>query len=179
MLTTVVFTVFGADRPGLVEAVSTRVSRHGGNWLESRLLHLGGHFAGIVRLEVEAERHHALLEALGELDREGLKVVVHEAGMPAAAAAPEPTGGREVLLELVGHDRPGIVREIARALAARGVNVEDLATERTSAPMSGEPMFTARAELLLPGGLEPSVLRRDLEQIAADLMVDLTIHTSG
>jgi glycine cleavage system regulatory protein len=181
MLTTVVFTVFGADRPGLVEAVSTRVTANGGNWLESRLLHLGGHFAGIVRLEVEETQREPLLAALAGLDREGLKIVVHEAGAPAAAAtpvAPAP-GGRAITLEVVGHDRPGIVREIARALAARGVNVEDLATERTSAPMSGEPMFTARAEVLLPAGLDPAALRRDLEEIAADLMVDLTFHATA
>lgn len=170
MLTTVVITIFGADRPGLVEAVAARVAAHGGNWLESRLLHLGGHFAGIVRLEVDAARRAALLDALRQSDDSGLTIIVHEttdAGVLRAAS------GSTVTLEVVGQDRPGIVRAISRALAARGVNVEELATERTSAPMSGEPIFQARATVTLPAGIDPATLRGDLEKIAADLMVDV------
>ena len=173
MITTVVFTVFGADRPGLVEAVAGCVTAHGGNWLESRLLHLGGHFAGIVRAEIDDARETELLAALRGLERKGLHVVVHHSGdldVTKAASA----GGAMARLEIMGHDRPGIVREIASALAARGVNVEELATERISAPMTGDPMFVARAEVQLPAGLDPSVLRGALEKIAADLMVELS-----
>jgi len=173
MITTVVFTVFGADRPGLVEAVAGCVTAHGGNWLESRLLHLGGHFAGIVRAEVDDARETELLAALRGLERKGLHVVVHHSGEQDVIQTPS-AAGASARLEIMGHDRPGIVREIASALAARGVNVEELATERISAPMTGDPMFVARAEVQLPAGLEPTVLRGALEKIAADLMVELT-----
>lgn len=173
MITTVVFTVFGADRPGLVEAVAGCVTAHGGNWLESRLLHLGGHFAGIVRAEIDDARHTELLAGLRGLERKGLHVIVHHSGDQGAVKAAS-AGGATARLEVMGHDRPGIVREIASALAARGVNVEELATERVSAPMTGDPMFVARAEVQLPAGLEPAVLRNALEKIAADLMVELT-----
>lgn len=176
MLTTVVFTVFGADRPGLVEAVAGCVTAHGGNWLESRLLHLGGHFAGIVRAEIDEARRAELLAGLRGLEPRGLTVVVHHAGEQPPARAESQTS-RNARLEVMGHDRPGIVREIATALAARGVNVEELATERVSAPMTGDPMFVARADVHLPAGLEPSVLRDALEKIAADLMVELTFAT--
>lgn len=174
MLTTVVITVFGADRPGLVEAVSARVSAHGGNWLESRMLHLGGHFAGIVRIEVDEARHAELLRALSGLDRDGLSVVVHHSG----AAPTSAVSGLRATIEVVGHDRPGIVREISRILAVRGVNVEELATERTSAPMTGEPIFKAEAAVLLPAEMEVATLRGELEKIAADLMVDLRFKST-
>jgi len=52
MLATLVMTVIGADRPGLVQMVAARVADHGGNWLESRMCRLGGQFAGILRVEV-------------------------------------------------------------------------------------------------------------------------------
>ena len=54
------------------------------------------------------------------------------------------------MLEIVGQDRPGIVREISHALASFGINVEELQTECASAAMSGETLFKARARLSLP-----------------------------
>jgi glycine cleavage system regulatory protein len=81
-------------------------------------------------------------------------------------------------LEIVGHDRPGIVREIARALSARAVNVEELSTERSSAPMTGELIFTARANVRLPPGMAAREVKRELEAIASDLMVDLDFRES-
>ena len=41
-------------------------------------------------------------------------------------------------LELIGPDRPGIVREVSPALAERGVGIEELATEVVSGSWSGE-----------------------------------------
>ncbi len=169
MLSTLVITLFGADRPGLVEATAARVAAHGGNWLESRLLHLGGHFAGIVRVEVEASRAAELRQALLQPDPVGLTVVVHEAESSPRVA----TDKAPAILEVVGHDRPGIIRALSHALAARHVNVEELTTERTNAPMTGEPIFQARASLSFPPGLDPSTVRTDLEKIAGDLMVDI------
>ncbi len=171
MLSTLVITLFGADRPGLVEATAARVAAHGGNWLESRLLHLGGHFAGIVRIEVDATRAAELRQALLQPEPLGLTVVVHEAETSPRA----PGDTTPATLEVVGHDRPGIIRALSRALAAQHVNVEELTTERTNAPMTGEPIFQARASLSFPQGLDPSTLRVELEKIAGDLMVDLRL----
>jgi glycine cleavage system regulatory protein len=67
------------------------------------------------------------------------------------------------------------VREITDALAAQGVNVEELATECVSAPMSGEQLFQARAKLLLPAGVTVSALRQSLERAAGGIGVDFTI----
>jgi len=165
-----VLTLVGADRPGLVEKVAAVVAAHAGNWLESRLCRLGGQFAGIVRIHSPAERRATLTAALRGLAAEGLTVEVYEDTVPAVAPA---ATARAARLELVGQDRPGIVRQVAAALAARGVNVEELATECVSAPMSGETLFKAQARLRLPEGGDVAALRAELERIAADLLVDL------
>jgi len=86
-----------------------------------------------------------------------------------------PAAGTTVL-ELIGQDRPGIVRQISRALAQHGVNVEELRTECASAPMSGETLFKAQARLYIPASCDSAALRRELERIAADLMVDLLLR---
>jgi len=112
------------------------------------------------------------VEALRRLEGTvGLKVVV-EAG-PARAA---PAGARRIMeLDLVGLDRPGIVREIARALVEHGVNIEELVTDRSTAPMSAELLFRSRARLAVPARTDPAQLRARLEKLAADLVVQVTL----
>ncbi|MBM3855721.1 MAG: ACT domain-containing protein [Verrucomicrobia bacterium] len=173
MLATLVMTVIGADRPGLVEMVAARVADHGGNWLESRMCHLGGQFAGILRVEVARERRDELVNALRTLEVDGLRVIMHAEGGVAPAGTPPP--GALATIELVGQDRPGILRSVAAVFAAHGVNVEELSSERVSAPMGGGTLFQARATVLVPPPVALAVVRADLERIAADLMVDLKL----
>jgi len=164
-----VLTLIGPDRPGLVEAVAERVTSHGGNWLESRMAHLAGHFAGLLHVELPDDRLRALEEALRELEGLGLRVVVHGGTPPGAE------NRRTMRLEATGHDHPGIVRDISQVLVRHGVNIAELTTDRLSAPMAGGPLFVARARLEVPPGIDTDRLRRDLETIAHDLMVDLTL----
>ena len=77
-------------------------------------------------------------------------------------------------LAVTGGDRPGIVRDVSRVLAAQSVNVEELESAMACAPMSGEPRFVARARLLVPASLELSTLRTALEALGNELMVDLS-----
>ena len=163
-----VMTVIGDDRPGLVEKLARSVSAHGGNWLESRMAHLSGKFAGILRVSVPQNQVAALLEAVRGLGAEGLTVVSEQSGAWSPSVQP-------VRLELTGADHIGIVRDIAALLTARQVNVEELQTDRVTAPMSGEMLFRARALLHLPPGMSQDDLRRDLEELANDLMVDLSL----
>lgn len=169
MQSPLVMTVIGRDRTGLVESVARLVTEHGGNWLESRMCRLGGEFAGILRAQVPIEQRPALERALVALP--GLTVIVR-----TDESAHVETGSRLASLEVVGHDRPGIVREITRTLAAHGVNVEELATECTSAPMSGEPLFQARAKLRLPAGVTLNQLQAALEGAASDLTVEAKLE---
>ena len=165
-----VMTIISPDRTGLVESIARTVAEHGGNWLESRMCRLGGEFAGILRIEVPAEKKSALLGALQTLQANGLQILVRADQAPAAAAF-----GKQAKLEIVGSDRPGIVREITSALARAGVNVEEFTSEVVSAPMSGETLFKAGARLQLPERCDLAALKRDLEKIAADLLVDVSI----
>jgi glycine cleavage system regulatory protein len=165
-----VMTIIGRDRPGLVDLVARLVAEHGGNWLESRMSHLGGHFAGILRIQAPVAQEAALTRALADLATQGLTVVVHRDQEPAPPAAP-----LLATLAIVGQDRPGIIRQISRALAQQGVNVEELSTECGSAPMSGETLFQAQAKLAIPGSCNLAQLQAELEQIGADLMVDVSL----
>lgn len=164
-----VMTVIGTDRPGLVESVAAVVADHEGNWLESRMSRLGGQFAGILRVEVPPAREKELVAALKQMGERGLTVVVQPDQVRQQAAV------RMYVLEIVGQDRPGIVREISSALAAHNVNVEELETECVSAAMSGESLFKAHATLGVPREADLGAVRSKLEKIAEDLIVELQL----
>lgn len=168
MQRTLVMTVLGPDRPGIVEQLARLIRQHGGNWLESRMARLGGQFAGLLRVQVPAAAEAALQSALAGLAGQGLHVVVH-------ADQPGPTASAAELrqLEIIGHDRPGIIQEITGALARHGVNVEELETECVSAAMSGETLFKARAQVRVPATANVAALKAELEKTAADLIVEV------
>lgn len=168
-----VLTLIGPDRPGLVESVADTVAAGGGNWLESRMAHLAGQFAGILRVEVPDDKAEALVAAIRKLDDRGLRLVIEPTIPP-----PKVEQGQAIDLELVGQDRPGIMKEVSQLLASKGVNVEDLKTDRTSAPMSGEPLFSAKARVRVPRQLPIGELRNSLERLAQDLMVELRVAES-
>src|SRR5437879_12958151 len=96
-----VMTIIGQDRPGLVDSVAAIVAEHGGNWLESRMSRLGGHFAGILRVEVPGDQEAALVHSLKGLSTKGLSVVVHS---DHAQALPEEH--KLSMPETVSMDRP-------------------------------------------------------------------------
>ena len=169
--TQLVMTIIGPDRPGIVDARSREIKAHGGNWLESRMASLASHFAGILLVEVPRAQVDALCAALSSMERLSVKVTVVQSEVRAAREAP-----RRVTLELTGIDQVGIVQAITAALAAREVNIEELDTEITTAPMSGEPTFNARARLLVPASATLADLRQALEQLGSHLMVDIELE---
>lgn len=168
-----VLTVIARDRPGLVKRISDVVASHNGNWIDSSMARLGGEFAGIVRIAVPHENADALTAGLTSLGADGIDVTLRQ------DARPSPPDGHHVRLELTGVDHPGIVLEVTRALEAHGVSIDQLQTGVFPASMTGEAMFSAEADLVLPAGLELSALRQTLEHIAGDIMVDIELMASG
>jgi len=170
MNVSLVMTMIAQDRPGLVEAISAVIADHDGNWVESRMSHLAGHFAGILRAQVPEEQAESLAVSLRALASEGLELVMH-----TDDDAP-PDAGRDLIrLDVLGQDRPGIVREITRTIAVHGFNLEELKTTCQSAPMSGEMLFRATARLRGTSQGTVDQLRHALEQTADDLMVDVRL----
>ena len=172
-MTSLVLTLIGPDRPGLVEALSEAIADHGANWLESRMSRLDGWFAGLLRVSIPDAHVADLTRALDALGSHGLRVTVQ-----AAEPVPSAAETRALQLELIGQDRPGIIRQLSHVLAERRVNVDELDTNVTSAPMSGEPLFRARASLRVPSSVPLEELRETLEKIANELMVDLSLDDS-
>ena len=169
----VILIVTGSDRPGLTKALADAVHAAGGNWLESHLSRLGGKYVGSVLVELDAAALPELEAQVRSVDTNGLRVSV-----VSADDEPQPGGGA-LTVELVGQDRPGIVREVTAVLAALGVNIDSLTTATERGAWSGEPLFRARAKVTLPPGVDQDEVQAALEGISGEVMVDFTVRKAA
>lgn len=169
--TYLVLTVISDDKPGVVELLAQTISQHRGNWLESRMAHLAGKFAGILQVAVAAEHQEALRGALQGLSDKGLKIIVE------SSVATEKPACREFNFSVVGNDRPGIVYEIAQAFAERNINMDELETAYSSTPWSGEPLFEATGVIEVPESVDMESLYDQLDVIADELAVDIRLES--
>jgi glycine cleavage system regulatory protein len=134
------------------------------------MTNLAGQFAGIVHFDVAAQNAEPLAQALRGLEASGLRIVIAQSVTPAA-----PPGRRIVALELSGIDRPGIVRDLSRHLAERGVSIDDLHTEIVDGGASAAHLFKVRAVLVVPESLTTDALRAELDRLATEMMVDIAL----
>lgn len=169
MQTSLVVTIVAPDRPGLVNAVSDKATEFGANWADSVMAQMAGQFAGILHLQVPSQNADALVAALKNLDADNMRVLV------AKGAAMPGVGRRQVTLDLVGQDRPGIIRSISAELARQGVSIDKLQTQLESGAMSGESLFKMHARLSIPAAVSDDDLRAGLESLANELMVDISL----
>lgn len=166
-----IVTVIAKDRPGVVETLAAVVCQHEGNWEESRMVNLCGKFSGLILITVDEAKLDDLKADLAALSEKGIRTLVD-----IAESTDSLQSYREIRFNLVGNDRPGIVREVAQALAARNINVEELATDYSSMPWSGEPLFEANGILQIPVDSDLDELADKLDQIADELAVDIELE---
>ena len=168
-----VLSVIGSDRPGLTRALAAAVLSAGGNWLESHLSRLGGLYVGSVLVELEADGVDGLRSAVGAVDAHGLEVRI------APAIDGEAEGGEALDFGLVGGDRLGIVNQVTTVLSSLGANIETFRTWISAEPHSGAPLFHMEARLRLPLDLKASRVQAALEDISAEIMVDVSLTPAG
>jgi len=164
-----VLSVVGSDRPGLTKALAAAVLSAGGNWLESHLSRMGGLYVGSVLVELEANGVDGLRSAVRTVDAHGLEVRI-----APAVEAPGPDG-EALRFGLVGQDRPGIVDQVTAVLSGLGANIETFRTWISAEPQTGVPLFNMEASLRLPPELQVGAVQAGLEDISAEIMVDVSL----
>lgn len=169
-MTTLVFTIVGADRAGLVARVADIVADHDGNWERSELAELSGTFAGVVEVSVPAARADDLKTALSAL--EGLLTAVVQEQTDAAT---EPMPARPFTFTVLGNDRPGIVREITAVLGARDMSIDRMTTVTREAAMYGGRLFEASVVAHASESVDVDSVIVDLERLAGEIQVDVSV----
>ncbi len=170
MQTSLIITLLGSDRSGLVKSLSEVVKNNNGNWQESRMVRMDGQFAGLAHVSIATEHAESLIDALNALQDDELQIQIKQC---KALASPTKT----LSLELLGSDRQGIIHDITQQLATLNINIEKLHSEQRVAPMSNETLFYAEVVLGLPEGVTEEDVQTAFEEISDSLMVDVTFSS--
>ncbi len=164
-----VVSVMGPDRPGIVSQVADRAQRFGANWKHSHMANLAGEFAGIVELDVAPEGCDALAQALQGLESSGLKISVATGPGQASLAT------RAASIELSGEDRVGLLHALTSALSERNIGIDQLRTDIEPGAGGGQHLFRVRARLQVPVSLPMADLNQALDALATRLKVDIEL----
>jgi methionyl-tRNA formyltransferase len=164
-----VVSVMGKDRPGIVSMVADRAQRFGANWKHSHMVNLAGEFAGIVELEVAPEGREALAQALQSLESSGLRIVV------ATGPGQSATSARSASVELSGEDRVGLLHELTRLLSERQVGIDQLRTDIEPGLSGVGQVFRVNARLQVPASVSFDDLKQALGVLAQRLKVDIDL----
>ncbi len=163
--------VFGRDRPGIVAALSRALFDAGCNLEDCTMTILRGHFAMMLVVLGPPGSAAGALERLLDppADRFELQISVREVADDITRAIP---AGRRYLVAVYGADRPGLVARVSEALAARGVNIVDLATRIVGEP---DAVYVMHFEVEVPpGAIE--LVEADLRAVAAELGVEASFR---
>ena len=165
-------TAFGKDRPGIVAGVSRVLFELGGNIEDASMTRLGGEFTMmlVTALPASASALDKKLKTLAK--REGLQIAAKP--IPAAVARRPKEKPPKYLLSVYGTDHPGIVAQIAQALAKRKVSITDLQTKVTGG--ARKPVYVMLLELQAPAMLDMDGLRSELDQLRQDLKVEISLQ---
>jgi glycine cleavage system transcriptional repressor len=167
-----VLSAVGADRPGIVAAVTGALVELGCNLEDSTMTVLRGHFTvmlvvsapeGVGPAEVEA----ALAAPAGAF---GLDV----AARPLPEEVAPPAEGEAWAVSVHGADRPGIVHRVTSELARFGANVVDLATRVVGEP--SQPAYVMLLSVRLPPGADGGALAARLGEVGSELGVSCVMH---
>ncbi len=166
----IVLSFVAQDKPGIVERLAATIKQVEASWLESQLMHLGGLFSGLVSLTIQTHQLDELKRLLDALKNEGIDVhtiqTINTSNQDIAVQAKS--------LELIGPDRVGIVYEITNAMKEHGMNIETMETKVSSAPMSGEALFSAQLAFNEVNTLNKDALYETLDAIAEELTLDIS-----
>lgn len=170
----VAVSALGADRPGIVAAVTRTLFEHGCNLEDTSMSILRGHFAMMLVVAVPDGVDAATLESALAPAAEELDLVV--AVRTIDDDVPDSPEGEAWTVSVYGADKPGIVHEVASTVARVGANIVDLTTRVIGD--ADRPVYAMVVDLTLPAGTDGAALERALAALTAELGVDFSLHPS-
>jgi len=167
-----VITCVGKDRPGLVDQLTKVILDAKGNLVDSRMTVLGEDFAILTLVSGSWDTIAKLEDSLNSMaENENLSITTRRTEERQVKSDAVPYG-----VDAVCVDSPGIVHQLAEFFANRNINIEELNTNRYSAPHTGTPMFAVHMAIAVPGGLHLNTLREEFFGFCDEINLDAVLE---
>ena len=163
----IIISAIGTDRPGIVSELSGIITSNGGNVEESRMSRLGSDFAIIMLVTVASDWEESLKVTLKSITE--LTITTKPTNLSQVG------DGRQFRIDLSGADNEGIVKVLSKYLAEKSINILEMETHTSQAPVSGTPLFNLNAFVSIPNDVEEKLIQSDLYQISQDLGVEIQL----
>lgn len=167
MSKSLVITLIGEDRPGIVEAISGVITDYQGEWVESRLANLSGKFTGILRVNFPESEVNSAMECLKQNPIDGLTLHIEEVNVEPTVQA-----GECIDFEIIGHDKPGIVHRVSSLLVANNATINSLDSEVFDAPMTGEKLFQSNISICVSDIDRLDEMCDEIEKLGVELVIN-------
>ncbi len=171
-----IISAVGSDRPGIVSEISGVITSHGGNIEKSRMTRLGSDFTIIMLVTVDPKWEESLVVALQTIQELSITTKGTEANTVIAGENCKDTAGENCQISLSGADNEGIVKVLSKYLEEKSINIIEMDTHISQAPISGSPLFNLNAAVSIPGEIDERDIQSDLSQIAQDLGVEIHLN---
>ena len=169
-MNSIIISAVGSDRPGIVSEISGVITNHGGNVEESRMSRIGSDFAIIMLVSVTPEWMESLEVAL-----QSIKELTIISKLTKRQEAKEDI---RCQIDLSGADNEGIVKVLSKYLAGKSINILEMQTYISNAPVAGTPLFNLNAMTAVPENLNIMDIQFELSKIAQKLGVEIIVSQS-
>ena len=177
-MNSLIISAVGSDRPGIVSELSGVITSHGGNIEKSRMTRLGSDFTIIMLVTVDPKWEESLLVALQAIKELSITTKGTETNAVITGENYQVTAGENCQISLSGADNEGIVKVLSKYLAGKSINILEMETHISNAPVTGTPLFNLKAITSTPVNLNMSNIQSDLNQIAQKLGIEITVNQS-
>ena len=169
----ILISVLGDDKPGLLDSLSEIIVSNDGDWIESNMSTVEAKFAGILRVNVPPKNAKKLIKEL-TTSKLGLQIACEE------TAPVKLSDYKSYNIELIGQNHVGIINKLSHVLTYDlKANVEGIKTEvLNSSMMSSDQLFKAQITLHLPKSIDEGLIKEKLELIADEMMVEIYSYES-
>ncbi len=174
-MNSLIISAVGSDRPGIVSEISGVINSHGGNIEKSRMTRLGSDFTIIMLVMVDSKWEESLVVALHAIKELSITTKGTENTLGKNSQV---TVGSNCQISLSGADNEGIVKVLSKYFAGQSINILEMETYISNAPIAGTPLFNLLAIITIPDKTNLAEIQFDLTLIAQKLGVEIIVNQS-
>ena len=177
-MNSLIISAVGSDRPGIVSEISGVITSHGGNIEKSWMTRLGSDFTIIMLVMVDSKWEESLVVSLQAIKELSITTKGTEPNTVITGANCQVTAGGNYQISLNGADNEGIVKVLSKYLVEKSINILEMETHISNAPVTGTPLFNLLAIITIPDNIDLAEIQSDLTLIAQKLGVEIIVNQS-